>query len=140
MQAILVSGPFDPYNTAMQTGRPAKSKRSPLGERIAALRERAGLSQDQLAQKVGSNQKTIAYWERHAVTLKPAHIEAVAAALACSPEEILGMNAPKRRGPGPVGKARHAFERVSQLPRDQQKHVLRVVEDTLTAYEARKAS
>lgn len=72
MQAILVNGLFDPYNPAMQTGRPAKSKRSPLGERIAALRERAGLSQDQLAQKIGSNQKTVAYWERRAVTLKPA--------------------------------------------------------------------
>jgi|SRR5580704_4192003 transcriptional regulator with XRE-family HTH domain len=139
MQAILVNGLFDPYNPAMQTGRPAKSKRSPLGERIAALRERAGLSQDQLAQKIGSNQKTIAYWERHAVTLKPAQIEAVAAALACSPEEILGMNAPKARSNGPAGKLRQVFERASKLPRDQQKHVVRVIEDTLTAYDVRKA-
>jgi hypothetical protein len=28
----------------------------------------------------------------------------------------------------------------SKLPREQQKHVLRVVEDTLTAYEVRRAS
>jgi transcriptional regulator with XRE-family HTH domain len=139
MQAILVSIPLDPYNLAMQTGRPAKSKRSPLGERIAALRERAGLSQDQLAQKIGSNQKTVTYWERRAVTLKPAQIEAVAAALACSAEEILGLAAPKERGPGPTGKLRQVFERASNLPRDQQKHVLRVVEDALTAYAARKA-
>ena len=60
-----------PYNPAMPTGRPAKTKRSPLGERIAALRERAGLSQEQLADKVGSNQKTVAYWERRAVALVP---------------------------------------------------------------------
>jgi len=131
--------PFDPYNPAMQTGRPAKTKRSPLGERIAALRERAGLSQDQLAQKVGSNQKTVAYWERRAVALKPAQLEAIAAALGCTPQEILGLAEPKNRGAGPTGKARQIFERVSKLPRSTQQRILANVEDSLTAYEARKA-
>lgn len=123
----------------MQTGRPAKTKRSPLGERIAALRERAGLSQDALAQKVGSNQKTVAYWERRAVSLKPAQIEAIAAALGCAPEEILGLAAPKPRA-GPVGKAKALFERLSALPRDRQQRVLTAVEDLLFAQESRKAS
>jgi transcriptional regulator with XRE-family HTH domain len=139
MQAVLVKLPMDPYNADMQMGRPAKTKRSPLGERIAALRERAGLSQDQLAQKVGSNQKTVAYWERRAVALKPSQIEAVANALGCTPEEILGLAAPKERGAGPVGKARQVFERVSKLPRATQQRILANVEDSLTAYEARKA-
>ena len=138
MQAVLVNPPVVPYNPDMPMGRPAKTKRSPLGERIAALRERAGLSQDQLAQQVESNQKTVAYWERRAVTLKPAQIEAIAAALGCTPEEILGLAAPKR-GNGPTGKARQVFERVSQLPRATQQHVLRVVEDALSAYQVRKA-
>ena len=139
MQAILVKTPFGPYNPAFPMGRPAKTKRSPLGERIATLRERAGLSQEQLADKVGSNQKTIAYWERRAVALKPEHIDAVAAALGCTHQEILGIEAPKARGAGPVGKAKAIFERVSALPRDRQQKILGAVEDMLVAHEARKA-
>ena len=139
MQALSVSRPLDPYNAAMQTGRPAKTKRSPIGERIAALRERAGLSQDALAQKVGSNQKTVAYWERRAVTLKPAQIEAIASALGCAPEEILGLAAPKART-GPTGRAKALFDRLSALPRDRQQRVMTAVEDLLFAQETRKAS
>lgn len=139
MQAILVKTPFGLYNPAMPTGRPAKTKRSPLGERIAALRERAGLSQEQLADKVGSNQKTVAYWERRAVALKPEQIDAVAVALGCTHQEIIGVEAPKARGSGPVGKAKSLFERVSALPRDRQQKILGTVEDMLVAHEGRKA-
>jgi transcriptional regulator with XRE-family HTH domain len=139
MQAILVKNAFDPYNAEMLTGRPAKTKRSALGERIAALRERAGLSQEQLAKKVGSNQKTVAYWERRAVTLKLAQIEAVAVALGCAPQEVLGLTAPKPHS-GPVGKAKAVFDRVSALPRDRQQKILGAVEDMLVAHEVRKAS
>lgn len=120
-------------------GRPAKIKRSELGERITALRERAGLSQEQLADKVGSNQKTVAYWERRAVALKPAQIDAIAAALGCTYQEILGVQQPKQRGPGPVGKAKAIFDRVSALPRDRQQKILGAVEDMLVAHESRKA-
>ena len=121
-------------------GRPAKTKRSKLGERMAALRERAGLSQEQLAGKIGSNQKNVAYWERRAVSLKPAQIDAIAAALGCTHQEILGVAAPKARGAGPVGKAKAVFDRVSALPRDRQQKILGAVEDMLVAHENRKAS
>ena len=51
----------------------------------------------------------------------------------------MGAGEAQRRGSGPAGKLRQVFERASKLPRDQQKHVVRVIEDTLTAYEVRKA-
>lgn len=139
MQAILVKIKDDPYNPGPPMGRPAKNKRSELGERIAALRERAGLSQEQLAQKVNSNQKTVAYWERRAVALKPAQIAAIASALGCSHQEILGVQPPKQRGAGPVGKAKAIFDRVSALPRNRQQRILGAVEDMLAAHERRKA-
>lgn len=138
MQAISVNPAFGPYNPDMPMGRPAKTKRSALGERIASLRERAGLSQTQLAEKLGIGQQTAGYWERHAITLKPAQIDAIAAALGCTHQEILGVAAPKPRG-GPVGKAKALFERVSALPRDRQQRILATVEDMLAAHEHRKA-
>ena len=140
MQAISVKTEEDPYNATHLMGRPAKTKRSELGARIAALRERAGISQEQLAEKVGSNQKNVAYWERRAISLKPAQIDAIAAALGCTHQEILGIEAPKPRGNGPVGKAKALFDRVSALPRDRQQRILTTVEDMLVAHETRKAS
>ncbi len=140
MQAISVSQAIDPYNIGMPMGRPAKTKRSALGERITALRDRAGLSQTGLADKLGIGQQTVAYWERRAVVLKPDQIDAIAAALGCTHQEILGVESPKARGTGPVGKAKAIFERVSALPRDRQQKILGAVEDMLVAHEARKAS
>ena len=46
-------------------GRPASQPRSPLGQRIAAAREQAGISQAHLAERLGVTQPTVAYWERH---------------------------------------------------------------------------
>ena len=112
----------------MQTGRPAKYQRPPLGERIAAFRERAGLSQQQLAEKLTVNQQMVAYWERRSVTLRPEQLKALADALKTSVDELLGKAPPKARGAGPVGKVRQVFEIVSRLPRRQQQKIIEVVE------------
>lgn len=128
MQAISVTFPACPYDEGMQTGRPPKHQRPPLGERIATFRERAGLSQQQLADALKVNQQMIAYWERRAVTLRPGQLAGLADALKVSVEELLGKAAPKARGSGPAGKARQVFEAVSRLPRRQQQKIVEVVE------------
>jgi hypothetical protein len=128
MQAVSVTLPNSAYNSDMQTGRPPKRQRSPLGERIASLREQAGLSQQQLAEKTGANQQTIAYWERRAATLRPDQLTALAAALNTSVDHLLGQ--PPRKMPaaaGPAGKMRQVFEDVSKLPRRQQQQIAKVV-------------
>jgi hypothetical protein len=65
--------------------------------------------------------------------------EALADALGITLAGLVGAPETKPRGTGPAGKLRQVFERASQLPREQQKHVLRVVEDALAGYQARKA-
>jgi len=123
----------------MKTGRPAKEPRPPFGERLHALREAAGLSQEQLADKLGIAQRSYSQWERRPVALRHDQLVALADALGISTAELMGGDAPKR-GSGPAGKLRQAFERASQLPREQQRHVVRIIEDTLTAYQVRKAA
>lgn len=81
----------------------------------------------------------IAQWERSAVALKAEQLLALADKLGVTVDVLVGRSAPSRRGPGPVGKARQVFERVSQLPRATQQRILANVEDALTAYEVRKA-
>jgi len=124
----------------MKTGRPSKHPRPIFGERLNELREAAGLSQAQVADKIGIAQRTYSHWERRAVALRHDQLEALAAALGITLAELVGAPEAKARGTGPAGKLRQVFERASQLPREQQKHVLRVVEDALTAYQVRKAS
>jgi len=140
MQAISVTFPVGRYDEGMQTGRPPKHQRPPLGERIAAFRERAGLSQQQLADTLNVNQQMIAYWERRAVTLRPEQLADLSDALKVSVEELLGKEPPKIRGSGPSGKARQVFEAVSRLPRRQQQKIVEVVEALVAQHaQAREA-
>jgi transcriptional regulator with XRE-family HTH domain len=133
MQALSVSFSTDPYAGGMITGRPAKFERSPFGERLVAARQTLGLSQTQVAEKLGITQQTYAGWERRTTALRPDHIAQLAKVLNASVEHLLGQAPAKQRGGGPVGKARRVFEEVSKLPRNRQKHIIRVVEDLLVA-------
>jgi transcriptional regulator with XRE-family HTH domain len=123
----------------MKTGRPSKHPRTPFGQRLLAAREAAGLSQAQAAEKLGIHQTSYADWERHPVALRPEQLKTLAELLGVTVEALLDEQKDVPRGSGPAGKLRQVFERASKLPREQQKHVLRVVEDALTAYQVRKA-
>jgi transcriptional regulator with XRE-family HTH domain len=127
MQAILVTEGSRPYDRFMQTGRPSKQPRTAFGARLHAAREALGLSQTQVAEKMGVSQKAYAVWERHPVALRPDQIERLAKILGIPIEELFGVSTPKTRG-GPVGKARRVFEAVSKLPRHHQQRIIGVVE------------
>lgn len=122
----------------MPGGRPPKHQRSPFGERLYAARIAAGLSQTQVAEKLGVTQPSYADWERRTVALRPDYLPKLAATLGVSVDQLLGVDERPKRGTGPIGKARQVFERVSQLPRATQQRILANVEDALTAYEVRK--
>ena len=69
MQAFSISLSDAPYSADMKTGRPSKHPRTPFGERVLAARQAAGLTQAQVADKLGMTQHAYAYWERHPVAL-----------------------------------------------------------------------
>ncbi len=127
MQALSVTEKTQDYLFFMQTGRPSKRPRPAFGARLHALREAAGLSQQQVAGKVGMSQAAYAYWERNPVALRPEQLQKLADALGISVEELVGTHGTKKRG-GPVGKMRRVFEAASKLPRGQQAKIVEVVE------------
>jgi len=114
-------------------GRPTTKKRTALGERLAQARERAGISQKDLAAKLGITQPAVAFWERSAANLRSDVLSRIAEALGTSVDDLLGTSAPATRrmvaakAAAPAGKARVAFDAVSKLPRRQQDHILKVV-------------
>jgi len=133
MQAFSYISLNRPYTAKdMITGRPASKPRTALGLRISAARQSAGLTQQELANKVKVTQRVVAYWEREAVSLRAEQIDALSNALNVTADTLLGRNTVTARS-GPVGKTRRMFEEVYKLPRDRRQHILRVVEDLLKA-------
>jgi transcriptional regulator with XRE-family HTH domain len=88
----------------------------------------AGLTQEQLAAKLGITQRVLSHWERAPVALRADQLMALANALHVSADFLLGREPTTPRTSGPAGKARRVFEQVSQLPRHQQQKILEVVE------------
>jgi transcriptional regulator with XRE-family HTH domain len=112
----------------MQVGRPSKRPRTSFGERLFAARTAAGLSQAEVAEKLGLTQTAYAFWERHPVALRPEQVEELTEILGISVEQLfVGNGRGKERG-GPVGKMRRLFEAASELPRSQQQKVVALLD------------
>ena len=138
MQITVQDFPSEPitlgYASPMQTGRPAKHPRTPFGERLHAAREATGLSQAQVAEKMGVAQNAYAMWERHAVALKSQQIEKLSEILKVPVELFLGKATAKRARGGPAGRLRQVFDEASKLPRHQQGKVAEFVEGFLSLH------
>jgi transcriptional regulator with XRE-family HTH domain len=111
-----------PYSADMKNG-----KRSPVGERIARARQDAGLSQVQLAEKLGVTQQMVGYLERQPVAIRPELLLQLSQALSVSVDQLLGQKAKPSRG-GPAGKMRQLFEAASRLPRSKQEKILDILQ------------
>jgi transcriptional regulator with XRE-family HTH domain len=128
MQAQSITNLFPVYSAGMKTGRPSKSERSDFGARVYAVREAAGLSQREVAAQLGISQPSYALWERNDVALRPDQLVKLAGVLGVRVEALLHPPTNGHRRGGPEGKAKRVFETVSQLPRGQQKQIIKVVE------------
>jgi len=128
MQAVAHNFWTPGYAALMPAGRPTKSTRPSFGERLVLARQQAGLTQQQLAERLGTTQRVITYWEREPVALRADQLAALADALAVSADFLIGREASTKRGNGPVGRARRVLETVSRLPRHQQQRIIDVVE------------
>jgi len=142
MQALSSIAVNAVYAVDMATtmGRPTERKRTAFGERLVAAREEAGLSQRELADKLGVTQRALCWWEREPVALKPEQLAALAAALGVSADVLLGRDGAQKRGGGPSGKARRAFEAVAKLPRHHQQKIVEVVEALVAQTGASRAA
>ena len=117
------------YTCAMaNTDKSLKDKPSEFGRRIAEARQRAGLTQVELAKKLGVTQQVVAAWERRNVALRAEQIKTLAEALGTTADYLIGISANWKGAKGPSGKVRHVFEQVSKLPRRQQQKVVEFVE------------
>ncbi len=118
--------------------------RPAAGARLHALRETAGLTQAELAHRIGEKQTALSLWERSDRPPRSDALPKLAKALGTSIEALLGEAAgdaplvPIDENPGHVGELERAFDEVRKLPRRQQKRVLEFVTAFVNEYK-RKA-
>jgi transcriptional regulator with XRE-family HTH domain len=102
-----------------------------LGTRVAQLRKDQALTQVQLAEALGISQQMVASYEVGRRRIPVSMLQSLAQALSVDIDALLGeaSRARAKRGPAPV-LARH-MERISALPKTQQKFVIQVLESVL---------
>lgn len=111
----------------MKTGRPSSRPRPPFGQRLHHFRERAGLTQAQVADKLGISTRAYAFWEREPVAIRPEQFCALADILNVSVGELVDHKVAKKRLGGAPGKLQQVFLRASLLPPKQQSVIAELV-------------
>ena len=101
-----------------------------IGLRLATRRKELGLTQIELAERIGATQKIITSYERATCQIPVWRLPVLADTLGLSVEELLGTEKPPtRRGRG--SKLEKQLNRVKQLPRSEQQFVIRMLDNAL---------
>lgn len=118
-------------------GRPARTEQPAYGAHLAALRNAASLSQQQLADIVGVRQATVAAWERSPTPPRGGFLSPLSEALHVSLEELV-KNGTKRTAKhrGPASKLESLVTEIARLPKRRQQRITSVLE-ALVAEEAK---
>lgn len=106
-----------------------------IGERVRALRERAGLTQVRLAKMLGTSQAALSQVERGSRGLTVQQVVKLARTLKATPNEILGDGRRARRSERPRNsKIVRRLYRIEKLPEAQQQAVLKLLDGILEAH------
>jgi transcriptional regulator with XRE-family HTH domain len=105
-----------------------RKTRPPLGQHLTDLRQSAGLTQMQLAAKIGVHHSNIAFWELTGTPPRGEVLPNFAEALGVSVDSLLGVSPPKPKKQAAKGRLQRVFEDASKLPRRQQDKVAEFVE------------
>jgi transcriptional regulator with XRE-family HTH domain len=105
-----------------------KKERPPLGQRLVELRQAAGLTQMQLAERLGVHHSNIAFWELSGTAPRGQVLPQMAQALGVSVDVLLGVTPPKPKRQAAKGRLQQVFESAAKLPRRQQGKIVEVVE------------
>lgn len=101
-----------------------------LGTRVAQLRKEQGMTQQGLAEALGTTQQQVASYEVARLRIPASMLPRLARVLGVSLEALIGEEEkPAKRGPTP--KMQQQLERLSNLPKPKQRAVMEVIEAVL---------
>ena len=115
-------------------GRPPTKDAPLFGQKLATLRKARGFSQEELASRLDTTRANLAYYERKAGNPTLDFILRCAEVLEVSATELISNESsisPKK--PGPKSKLEKQFDHITQLPRQRQQFVSKVLEELLSS-------
>ena len=113
----------------------ANAETESIGERIARLRKERGLTQKQLAEKVGIIQVLVSDYEKGKLRLHAEMVIRFAQALGVKTDEFLGIagNVSDKAAVKPDLKIMRRLGRIASLPQKEQKIMLKAIDSWLQA-------
>jgi len=102
-----------------------------IGERVALVRKNQGMTQVELAEAMRLSQQLIAEYEAGKKNIPVWRLVNLAESLGVAPEGLLSDTDGKAVKRGPAPKLQKQIEKISSLPREQQKSILQVLDMAL---------
>ena len=103
-----------------------------FGKRLAELRKARGVTQRELAKKIGASQRRIAYYEDPNNKYIPADLlPAILKVLKVSADELLGIKDAKHQLDPDHAALWRKLKKITNLPRKDQKALLQVLDSLL---------
>jgi len=103
----------------------------PFGKRLLEARQRAGLTQTELGEKLGLSQRAVAHWEHRRSPMYAGQIVTLCKVLDVSAEWLLGIESAKGK-PGRRSKLQSQLAEIEKLPRADQAYVSRFLAQVLS--------
>ena len=104
-----------------------------IGERIAALRKTHAITQVQLAATLEVSQSAINAYEQGQRRVPVSMLPLLARTLGVSVEELIGESQATSRKRGPASALQRHMDRISALPKTQQKFVMQVLDSVISS-------
>lgn len=103
-----------------------------VGERLARIRRERGITQAELAEKLGLAQPNVSDYERGILRLNADLILKLTGILKVSADELLGLRQPKSTRSVKNRRLARRIEEIERLPRRDQEALLRTIDAFLT--------
>lgn len=99
-----------------------------IGQRISRIRKSKGLTQTELAERIGIIQGLVSSYERERLRLHAEMLARFALALEVSADELLGLEKPKENEKSPQPRFLKRLREVEKLSKRDQEALLRTIE------------
>lgn len=106
----------------------------PFGARLARLRKARGLTQVELAERLGVSQPVLSYYEKQSRRVPPALLVRLAEILDVPLDELLGRTSTPAAPVTGRGRLWRHLREIQQLPVADRKAILRVIDGMLARY------
>ena len=105
-----------------------------MARRLIAMRQAAGLSQTELATRIGTHYSNVGFWELSGTVPRGEILPSLAKALGVSVDELLGVSALRPKPKPAKGHLQKVFDAAAKLPRRQQEKIAEFVEAFVNAH------